>query len=579
MNTILTRLSAELIRQYESEGFWGRDTIYALARRHAERMPKAYAARDRFRRVNYRDLVAAADALAADLAGHGIEPGQRVALWLPSRIESVVALLACSRNGYVFCPSLHRDHTTGEVIELMQRTRARALIWQTGYGADVDRRDFAAALKQVPTLRQVYRLNPLAKDTPSWPALFRPPTPSSPPYPPQQAAEGQGAGVDARDKRGHDGVIKSDPNRIVYLAFTSGTTGKPKGVMHSDNTLLANALQLAKDWHIDSSSVVYTLSPLSHNLGFGAQVMALAVGAELVVNDLPRGASLADRILETDTSFLVGVPPNAIDLLGEMRRRELNGLGRLTGFRISGSAVPSEVVAGLIKQGIRPQSGYGMTETCSHQYTLPDDDPRLIIETSGKACPGYELRIFKTDNPDTEAAPGEVGQIGGRGASLMLGYFDDQTATEDAFNKAGWFMTGDLGSLDERGYLRIAGRAKDVIIRGGHNIHPARIEELATRHAAVQRAAAVPVKDARLGEKVCLAVVFRAGKEIAPDELLAHLDAAGLSRYDMPEYFLRLEEIPVTPNGKMLKRAILDWIKDGRVTPQPIRFEPRRASA
>jgi acyl-CoA synthetase len=308
-------------------------------------------------------------------------------------------------------------------------------------------------------------------------------------------------------------------------------------------------------------------------------VIALAVGAELVVYDLPRGASLADRIIETNTSFLVGVPPNAIDLLAEMQKRGLSGLGRLTGFRISGSAVPSEVVAGLIRQGIRPQSGYGMTENCSHQYTLPDDDPRLIIETSGKTCPGYELKIFKADDPDTEAAPGEVGQIGGRGASLMLGYFDDQKATEDAFNKSGWFMTGDLGTLDAGGYLRIAGRSKDIIIRGGHNIHPAHIEELATRHPGVQRAAAVPVKDARLGEKVCLAVVFREGKTATPAELLAHLDAAGLSKFDMPEYFLRLDEIPLTPNGKMLKRAIVDWITQGRVTPEPIRFEGKRASA
>jgi acyl-CoA synthetase len=299
------------------------------------------------------------------------------------------------------------------------------------------------------------------------------------------------------------------------------------------------------------------------------------MGGELVINDLPRGASLAERILETGTSFLVGVPPNAIDLLAEMRARNLSGLGRLTGFRISGAAVPSEVVAGLIRQGIKPQSGYGMTESCSHQYTLPDDDPRLIIETSGKTCPGYELRIFSTENPDVEAPLGAIGQIGGRGASLMLGYFEDPQATADAFNAGGWFMTGDLGSLDENGYLRIAGRQKDIIIRGGHNIHPARIEELATRHPAVQRAAAVPMKDARLGEKVCLAVVPRAGKTVQPDELLTHLDAAGLSKFDMPEYVLTLDEIPLTPNGKMVKRAIVEWIAEGRVTPQPVRWQAK----
>ena len=487
MNTILTRLSAELIEKYEAEGFWQGDTIYALVRWHAEHTPEAFAVRDRYRRLTYRELLAATDALAADLARRDVRAGQRVGVWLPSRIESVVALSACSKSGAICCPSLHRDHTVGEVAELMQRTRCVAFIWQSGYGADADKRDLFDALKAVPTLRHVYRLEPLT-------ASDKTPFSELPPAKSDSAAD------------------KSDPNQIVYLAFTSGTTGKPKGVMHSDNTLLANARQLAKDWRIGNTSVVYTLSPLSHNLGFGAQAMALAMGAELVINDLPRGASLADRILETNTSFLVGVPPNAIDLLAEMQKRRLKGLGRLTGFRISGSAVPSEVVAGLIAQGVRPQSGYGMTESCGHQYTMPDDEARLIIETSGKCCAGYELRIFKDGDPDTEAAPGEVGQLGGRGASLMLGYFDDQAATEDAFNKSGWFMTGDLGTIDAQGYLRITGRSKDIIIRGGHNIHPAWVEELATQHPAVQRAAAVPVKDARLGEKVCLAVVCRPGE-------------------------------------------------------------------
>jgi acyl-CoA synthetase len=554
MNTILTRLSAELIEKYEAEGFWRGDTFYGLVRWHAHRSPHAFAVRDRFRRLTYRELLAATDRLAADLARYDVRAGQRIGVWLPSRIESLVALLACSKSGAICCPSLHRDHTVGEVVELMQRTRAVAFIWQSSYGADADKRDPLDALKAVPTLRHIYRLEPLTEHDKA-PFADLPPAADS------------------------DTTDKTDPNQVVYLAFTSGTTGKPKGVMHSDNTLLANARQFAKDWSIGNTSVVFTLSPLSHNLGFTSQLITLSVGGELVINDLPRGQSLVDRILETDTSFLIGVPPNAIDLLAEMQKRGLKGLGRLTGFRISGSAVPSEVVAGLIAQGIKPQSGYGMTENCSHQYTMPDDDPKLIIETSGKTCPGYELRIFKADDPDTEAPTGEVGQIGGRGASLMLGYFDDQAATEDAFNKSGWFMTGDLGSLDAQGYLRIAGRTKDIIIRGGHNIHPAHIEELATRHPAVQRAAAVPVKDARLGEKVCLAVVNREGQSVTPDELLSHLDSVGLSKFDMPEYFLRLDEIPLTPHGKMFKQSIVDWIKEGRVTPKPVRFEPGRTSS
>ena len=550
MNTILTRLSADLIARYESEGFWRRDTLYALTRMYGERAPLSFAVRDRYRRINYRQLIDATHALAADLVRHKVSPGQRVGVWLPSRIEAVVALLACSKIGAIACPSLHRDHTINDVVALMQRTRAAAFIWQNGYGADADKRDLFQALGSVPSVRAIYQLAPLSEtDGPPFESLLSATDDASP--------------------------TKTDANAIVYLAFTSGTTGKPKGVMHSDNTVLANARQLAADWNIDANSVIYSLSPISHNLGFvGAQIMALAMGAELVLNDLPRGASLVDRILETDTSFLVGVPPNAIDLLTEMRQRGLHSLGRLKGFRISGSAVPSEVVAGLLSQGIRPQSGYGMTENCSHQYTLPDDEPRLIVETSGKACPGYELKIFSATDPDQEAAFGEVGQIGGRGASLMLGYFDDQQATEDAFNKNGWFMTGDLGTIDSKGYLRITGRSKDMIIRGGHNIHPAHIEELATRHPSVQRAAAVPIKDARLGERVCLVVVFRQGQSENPEALLLHLDRAGLSKFDMPEYFLAIAEIPLTPNGKMLKREIIDRINDGTLEPKPIRFSP-----
>ena len=130
MNTILTRLSAEQIREYTAAGFWRGDTIYALVRSHARRDPESLAVRDRFRVLRYRELLTAADLLAADLARRGVRPGQRVAVWLPSRIESVVALVACSRNGYVCCPSLHRDHTIGEALGLLARIRGVAMIWQ-----------------------------------------------------------------------------------------------------------------------------------------------------------------------------------------------------------------------------------------------------------------------------------------------------------------------------------------------------------------------------------------------------------------------------------------------------------------
>jgi acyl-CoA synthetase len=546
-NTLLTLFHTDRYEEYYRAGLWRDDTVYSLVRAHAQRTPDRIAVRSAHGDLTYRALVMHVDAFADDLASKGAIGGQRVAVWLPSRPETVIALLACSRNGYVCCPSLHRDHTVGDIIALLERMRATAIVAQPRYGSDGARNDLFARLSTVETVRHVYRLETSAPDC--------------------------GPGIVAGSSAKAIVAPPSNANRILYLAFTSGTTGTPKGVMHSDNTLLANARALSGDWNITGQSVVYSLSPLSHNLGFGAMIMALAVGGQIVIHDLPRGASLVDRLVETGTTFLVGVPTHAVDLLAEMKARSLSGIGRLRGFRISGAAAPAELIADLLDHGIVPQSGYGMTETCSHQYTLPNDDPKLIAESCGKSCPGFEIRIFDREDPNRELPAREVGHIGGRGASLMLGYFDDQRATEESFNREGWFMTGDLGWVDENGYLRITGRKKDVIIRGGRNIYPASIEALAAKHAAVQRVAAVPVPDRRLGERVCLAVMFKPGKAASAEEMLRHLDRLGLSKYDMPEFFLAVDEIPLTASGKLRKRDVADWIAAGRAVPTEIRFQ------
>ena len=539
---ILSLLSRASLDEYYRRGWWRDETVYAVARAHAERSPDRPALRDRHRRLNWGEAIDAADRFAAELASRGIAAGQRVALWMPDRIDSAIALLACSRNGLVICPSPHRNHTAAEVTELLNRMRAAGLIYQAGFGADGASDDIAGAVEALGPPRHSWRLGDAADST----LLDMPAGPNATPP-------------------------ATDPDRVGYIAFTSGSTGAPKGVMHSDNTLLVTARAISADWRIDADSVVYSLSPFSHNLGIGALLTAIVGGSEYVVHDLPRGGSLVDRLIETGTTYLVGVPTHAIDLLAELRRRGLDAVGRLKAFRVSGAAVPGHVMSGLMSHGILPQSGYGMTESNGHQYTLPDDDRKLIAESSGKACPGYEIAIFSEDDPTVRLPPGEVGLLAGRGASLMLGYFDDQIATESSFNEDGWFMTGDMGWVDANGYLRLTGRSKEVIIRGGHNINPARIEALAMRHADVERAAAVPVADDRLGERVCLAVMFKRGKAVPADDVLDHLAAEGLSRYDMPEFWLELPEIPLMSNGKIEKRDIVERIRGGLAKPVPVR--------
>ncbi len=547
ISTMLTLLSRRKLEQNYDLGYWRDDTIFSLVRHHATAIPDKVAVRDRSSEITYRELASRAEALSAGLKAAGLQPGNRIAVWLSSRIEVAIALVACSHGGYVCCPSLHRDHTSSEVIELMERMRAAAFIGEAGYGADASRRDIFADLDRVSTLKTVFKLGPVDGH-------------DELPLPSAGAAS--------------DGTFNPDPNIVVYLAFTSGTTGRPKGVMHSDNTLLANARAMIADWKFGQHSVIYTMSPLSHNLGLGSLIMALAVGGELVVHDLQRGASTLDRIIEVGATFIVGVPTHAMDLLTEMKARKMASPGRVRGFRISGASAPREVIAQLIETGVMPQSGYGMTEAGSHHYTRMDDSADRVVQTSGRACDGYEVKIFSQDDANREVEIGEIGQIGGRGASLMIGYFDDQSANDEAFNADGWFMTGDIGRLDRDGYLQITGRKKDLIIRGGHNIYPARIENLAMQHPEISRAAALPVPDQRLGEKVCLAVMLKPGSSLTSGDVLDHLDRSGLSRYDMPEYYLHLDAIPLTASGKILKRDIASQVAEGKLTPVPVRFVP-----
>jgi acyl-CoA synthetase len=466
-------------------------------------------------------------------------------VWLPNRVEAVVVFLACSRQGYVCNPSLHQNYTVAEIRLLLGRTRAAALFAQPGYGADARTADIFAAAADLPGLRRVYTLG----DGPATAAPF-PAADTAAPLP----------------------AIDPNPDKIVYLAFTSGTTGTPKGVMHSDNTLLANARAMVEDWHHDHRDVLLSLSPLSHHIATVALAQALAAGMELVVNAPPPGMTPLDWILETGATYVMGVPTHAMDILGEMRRRGIDNLGAVRTFYMAGSPIPREVAQALLDRGVTPQNVYGMSENSSHQYTLPSDPAETIVATCGRACRAYEIRLWDQENLDFEVAPGEVGEIGGRGACLMLGYFDNQQATEDSFNRGGWFMSGDLGRFDADGNLAIVGRKKDLIIRGGHNIHPARIEELAMRHKAVAKCAAFAVADERLGEKVCLSVIWHDGEGHAAEAMLAHLSAEGLSKYDMPEYFIAMDTYPLTASGKILKRELVEWAKSGRIAPTPVRW-------
>ena len=549
---MLTLHDPQKTRENYASGAWNADTMFGLLQHHAQTRPLSIALRDLFTTMTWSQVLAAVEQVATDLHHAGLSAGDRVAIWLPSRVESVIVFMACSRNGYVCCPSLHQSYTSSEIITLLKRIRCKAFFTTPGYGSDAATSPVTTLLSEVPTLLRTFLHGATFTDATQTLVHQTPAAATSPLDLPPAA---------------------TNPDKIVYLAFTSGTTGLPKGVMHSDNTLLANGRMMVRDWHHDHDSILLTLSPLSHHIGTVAIEQWLAAGLQLVIHNFAAGKPALDWIIESDATYVMGVPTHAMDILEDFRRRSFKAMGKVTSFYMAGSPIPREVAEQFLRIGVTPQNVYGMTENGSHQYTLPTDPTNTIVATCGRAAQGYEVRIFDAEQPDHEVAPGQVGEIGGRGGLLMLGYFDDQTATENSFNRSGWFMSGDLGVFDEQGCLQIVGRKKDLIIRGGHNIHPARIEDLSHRHPDVVKAAVFPIADDRLGERVCLSILQRAGATIDPQQLLQHLYEVGLSKYDMPEYFIVLPAFPLTASGKILKRELIEMTKRGEIKPAPIRWK------
>lgn len=532
MKPFLTLHHPNNAKAYYEAGHWTPDTCYSLIEKWASQSPDAVALRDGRRTVTWGALRDWVNGVAAHFEELGLSGGDRVSIWMSNRVEAVVTFLAASRIGLACNPSLHRSYTCAEIGALMARLGTKVLVTEAGWGADRDVADLDAVVADTPCVKAVI-------DADAFPGPGG--TPATP---------------------------VTDPDAVVYLAFTSGTTGLPKCVMHSTNTLFANARDLARDWSLAKDAHLLSLSPLSHHIAWVAVGQWLSTGCQLITDDPPTGTTRLDWIVETGATYVMGVPTHAMDVLASLDASGRKKLGSVEVFYMAGSPIPPVVAERFVSLGIKPQNIYGMTENSSHQYTHPTDDPHTWTTSCGRGGKAYEVAIFDAENRDRRLGVGETGEIGGRGAALMLGYFDNQAATEGSFNKDGWFLSGDLGELDEAGNLRIKGRLKELIIRGGHNIHPGHIEALALRHDRISKAAAFPVDDDRLGEKVCLAIIG----DVPGDVVLQHLAAEGLSKYDMPEWFATVEQFPLTPSGKILKRELVEMVRRGEMKPDPIRY-------
>ena len=543
MRRYLTLHDPALARDYHDRGWWTEESFYELGWSHAMRHPDRFAARDSQRRLTWSELIRLSDAIAVRFEDAGLERGDLISMCVSNRIEVLGVLLACSRNGYVCHPSIHKTMSRREVVEVLQKFRPSILITEAGFGeAGILTLDEAkscgiTSLKEFITL-EAERVVPFSLGS-------------------------------SEEKARAVSAPSGDPDSPLIFLLTSGTTGQPKGIMHSDNTFLANARDLVADWCQDEQTILCALSPSSHGMFWVGFAQTIVAGGEFVANDPPSNRSLIDWINLSEANYVMGVPTNVVDILAEQKRKPVE-FAKLKTFYIAGSAIPRSAAEGLLRQGIKPMNVYGMSENLSCQYTRPDDDLETLVSTVGRPGPSFRTAIFDANDSNRLLDSGELGQIGGRGASLMLGYYADQLETEKSFNRDGWFMSGDLGYIDETGCLKFAGRIKDVIIRGGKNIYPITIEDAAVHHPQIDSAAAFGVPDERLGERICLAVDCEDGAEPGCEDVLSHLQSMGLSKYQMPEFVLFVDEMPLNSTGKIMKSIILDRIAKGELVPTRI---------
>jgi len=520
--------------------------LRAAAEEHADREAVVDRSVEPAVRLTFRDLRERADALAAALVDAGIAPGDRVAIWAPNCWEWIVALFGLHSAGAVLVP-LNTRYKGLEAADILRRSRSRLLFTVEGFLGN----DYVSMLRdpaagELPDLERIV----LLRDTgtrPSGVHAFDELVASAP------STDG-GTDTAAVDQR----VAQLEPTDMSDLIFTSGTTGRPKGVVQTHG----QSLRAASDWAdivgLRADDRYLCINPFFHTFGYKAGILtSLMAGSTLVPMPTFDLDAVPGVIAEERITTIPG-PPTIYQTLLNHPGFDPTAVDTLR-LAVTGAAVvPVELVRRMRDTlGFETVvTAYGLTECCGFATICRgDDDLETIATTSGRAFPGVEVAVMDDDrNPVPPDTPGEIVV---RGYNVMQGYFEDPEQTAEAIDADGWLHTGDIGVMDDRGYVRITDRKKDMFIVGGFNAYPAEIEQLLLAHADVAQVAVVGVPDERMGEVGFAYVVPAAGADPDPQELLSWA-RAHMANYKVPRHLEVVEALPLNASGKVLKYELRD---------------------
>ncbi len=478
------------------------------------------------RRLTWSELLDLADRVAAGLAERGVSPQQRVGVWALNCYQWVVVHFACARLGAILV-SVNPAFRSRELAFVLKKSRMKALFLRERD----DRAAYAEILAEAngETVSELEHI--IYFDTPTWMDLL-----SSQP-------------------RKHVAPKLDD---LINIQYTSGTTGSPKGVLLTHRNLVNNGFLIAQLLRYSEHDRICLPVPFSHCFGNVVGTMAsLASGAAIILPNwcFDARATLASIEAENATS-LYGVPAMFIAELSHPEFSRFNVTSLRTGV-MAGAPCPIELMRRVISDLHCPELtiAYGLTET-SPVITMSaiDDDLERRVSTIGKVMPCTEIKVVSVSGGEV-VERGLQGEICTRGYMLMQGYDDEPEATAAAIDREGWFHTGDLGSMREDGYLRITGRAKDMIIRGGENIYPREIEEFLYTHPKIAEVHIVGLPDQRLGETVLAWIRLRSG-ETATAEEIQEFCRDRIAHFKIPQRIRFVDSFPTTLSGKIQKFRI-----------------------
>jgi fatty-acyl-CoA synthase len=508
------------------------------------------------RRLSYAELARAIDILARGLVGIGFNTGDRIAVWSTDNIEWLLLQMATARVGAVLV-NINPAYRAPELAYALQRSEVQGLFVIPSFRSS----DYVSLLvelipelksgapgqwksKAFPALRHVIVYDPAASDRTdrpqsgflTWPEVLS-------------------AGDPVTEDRLRVMTALLDRDDPINIQYTSGTTGFPKAVVLTHHNILNNAYFTAQAMHFKETDRLVVPVPFYHCFGMVvANLMCLSVGACIIIPCEHFDARQTLQTVEREKATAIhGVPTMFIAELGHPQFRDFNLSTLRTGI-MAGAPCPPELMKRVMEEMHCREMliGYGETESSPITHlTAPDDTLERRTETVGKNLPHQEVKVVDLSTGQT-VPPGHVGEVCFRGYHVMRGYYRDEEATRQAVDSHGWLHSGDLGTMDRNGYVRITGRLKEMIIRGGEKVFPREIEDYLFTHPKISEVAVFGVPDEYYGEQVAAWIQLHSGESAAEDEIREFCKGK-MAHYKIPQYIWFVDEFPMTVTGKFQK--------------------------